>query len=365
MCNPKSATAGCIAGVLRRLLCSSSLPTYPADHILETYSVQCDIQLKGKEGTEPKVTPSIVARLMGLDSIPATQMTTNSVVRSRSMNSADYPPERDRMHVSHRRVKTSLSFREVPAFLEKEDEDFFILSFENEGGSETGEQRSKGTKSEMGFGELKQRRAERCRNKENKTESLPKKKNKEDQETIKMVLIEEQKKTKLREASEIIKPSKPINRKKVRDGEKLRKRKKNHSAVGKLVSECSDTEDSSPVSVLDFDDFLVDFQIHTSEEDSRSSPEPEHASNLISDVTERKTIEGKCKKGRQSDNYSEIWIEICRLTEGEMRESNWKYRELWKLEDIYADFGVHIFDRLLNELVVDQLGEHPLMDFDS
>ncbi|KAK9280678.1 hypothetical protein L1049_014376 [Liquidambar formosana] len=405
-CNSKSATAGCIAGVLRRLLCSSSLPTYPSDHIMETSPLECDKiqELEEEEKKEAPITPAspgIVARLMGLDSMPVnnlghTQMTPNSILRSRSMNSVDYWPECDRMQGRHRRVKTSLSFREPPTFLEREDEEFFILSFEN--GGESKELRSKGRKSEAALGELKQRRAERCRRKENRGENVLEQKKKEDQETRKKISIEKEnvrrrvsekpsqkiskvndstnnlRPTKMHAAAEIVKPTK---HKEARDGSKLRKKKKkNYSAAKKVVPECS-SEESSPVSVLDLDQFLVDLEVHTSEEDSRlmgssskrkllpeqencEQPSPLDTSSVISDdYRETKMIEGethgsKKKDYKQSQNYVDMWGEICRLVGGEMMESNRICKEMWKVEDfehIGADFGVQILDQLLNELV--------------
>ena len=177
--NSKSATAGCLAGLLRRILCSGNLPTHPSDQIKEVDSVLCDKdhELKAKENIETTTTPGIVARLMGLESLPEINLlhnsSPNSISRSRSMNSADHLAGFDQMQGPHRRVKSTLSFRELPTFLELENENFLVLSFEN--GGESKELRSEGRKSEMGFGELKQRRAERCKNRENRTERVAEK----------------------------------------------------------------------------------------------------------------------------------------------------------------------------------------------
>lgn len=82
--------------------------------------------------------PGIVARLMGLESLPKTNSTGDppSVSRCRSMSPADHWPDgSDRVQNQHRGVKTSLSFREMPTHLELEDVEFFVLSFESGNGS--------------------------------------------------------------------------------------------------------------------------------------------------------------------------------------------------------------------------------------
>lgn len=295
MCNSKSATAGCLAGILRRILCSGNLPTHPSDQIREADSVVCDNDQELKaakeciERFEASASPGIVARLMGLDSMPEinnllhASSKPNSISRSRSLNSADQLAGFDSMQGQHRRVKSTLSFREMPTFLELENENFFILSFET--GGEHKELRSKGKKSEMGFGELKQRRAERCKNGENRAERVSEKKktknnnnNKGCQEANKKQSkrISDNGKSKgssiTRSPSknsnekpygspEAVKTSKSVNQKEVFHGRKLSERKKTSlCVVQNTESECS-SEDSSPVSVLDFGHFLTDPEI--------------------------------------------------------------------------------------------------------
>ena len=308
MCNSKSAAAGCLTGILRRILCSGNLPTHPSDQIREADSVVCDKDQELKaakeciERFEASASPGIVAKLMGLDSMPEinnllhARSKPNSILRSRSMNSADQLAGFDSMQGQHRRVKSTLSFREMPTFLELENENFLILSFETEG--ENKELRSKGKKSEVGFGELKQRRAERCKNGENRAERVSEKKkkkkmmktinNKGCQEANKRVLSdlnEPEKQSKrisdngkskgssiTRSLSknshekpygspEAVKTSKPVKHKEVFHGRKLSERKKTSlRVVQNTESECS-SEDSSPVSVLDFGHFLTDPEI--------------------------------------------------------------------------------------------------------
>lgn len=247
ICGSKTA-AGCLAGILRRILCSRSLPTHPSDHITDhTTSVSCHMlrELESKEKfVEGKVTPipSVVARLMGLETMPkvlVSSTTPNSIGRSRSMNSMDYFKQSsdDRsMQGGHRRVKSTLSFREMPAFVELENEEFVVLSFENE--SEKKDKRFRGRKCETGNGELKQRKGEKCKNNDGRAK-VTEQKNKGGQRDGSQKKLNEQ--CALGSVSDDT-------------GAKFRKKKK----VKSVEHECCSSEESSPVSVLDFHQFVLD-----------------------------------------------------------------------------------------------------------
>lgn len=141
--NSHNATSGkCFFGVLRRLLCSSSLQTYPSDNYLSELDKIDFNQPKKALKTEdqenqPAATPGIVARLMGLESMPdinwapKQRTTLDSIMRSRSVSCVDYLPNFDLTQQSlHRRVRTSVSFREVPTSLHQQNRDFFVLCFD-------------------------------------------------------------------------------------------------------------------------------------------------------------------------------------------------------------------------------------------
>lgn len=72
-------------------------------------------------------TPGVVARLMGLSSLPDANWVPNhrarpgAVSRSKSVNFADYLLDFDSNQSHHRRIRTSASFREVP------HNDYFVL----------------------------------------------------------------------------------------------------------------------------------------------------------------------------------------------------------------------------------------------
>lgn len=303
MCNSKSATAGCLAGILRRILCSGTLPTHPSDHITE--DADSLMSLNVGEKNLSLETPGLVARLMGLESMPdvdfrCVKSRPNSVARSRSMNSTDRlagyncDDPKQQQQGRHRRAKSTTSFRETPEFVELGNEEFFILSFENV----SKEFRPKERKCEVGCGELRQRRIKKAENRTEKTAAKRMIKKKDDQEGKGSVLSdlngetthrrscsdkctnEDGNNVKVKDAttslvstkqnvvaSEAMKSRKykksekilPSNGVKPNLNKKTTKKKTISQAVKQKECECT-TEDSSPVSVLDCGQFLIDPQ---------------------------------------------------------------------------------------------------------
>ncbi|KAJ9146808.1 hypothetical protein P3X46_029033 [Hevea brasiliensis] len=423
MCTSKSATASCLAGILRRLLCSRSLPTHPSYPITDATSIPCHIKQQHLINSNESVptAPGIVARLMGLECFPdSIQVSACSISRSQSMNSAEFGDQSDQKQGQHRRVKSTLSFCEMPTFIELENEEFFVLSFEETG--ESKETRSRGRKCEVGFEELREKTREKCKSKENtndkvqvplKKKKKKKKKNKDGEEIInKMILkmlneeqpskripdthaqeidkIEDSHKATLplqdscekTDAATVLQEAKKshwINDKDVPRRPKLTRKKKkiNRCALkNEELEECS-SEDSSPVSVLDFDRFMVDPEVPLTEEDKKSISRRKLSSTLhdYDDLSEQnednnfigedhpnsKRKEEACgglrKKIRNAQHFLNMWSEICKLAEAQLLESNSTYEKIWKskdVEDIGADLGMQILDQLLEELV-DQL----------
>ncbi|KAH6806861.1 hypothetical protein C2S51_027969 [Perilla frutescens var. frutescens] len=108
----------CFSAILSRLLCSGGLPTHPSEQFNESSSVKLEIVPKCSESSAKP--PGVVARLMGLESFPASsappkERTLGDFFRSRSVNSIDFLSHFDPLKHGtprHRRVRTSLSFRE-------------------------------------------------------------------------------------------------------------------------------------------------------------------------------------------------------------------------------------------------------------
>lgn len=255
-------TAGCILGILRHFLCfNTSLPTHPSDHFNAEAAIPCRSGEVAESdiGEVSAATPGLVARLMGLDSMPMiNHKDFNSVRRTQSMDSLR---DVELVQRKHRHVKSTLSFRDAPTFLELEDEEFFILSFERRGKNK--DLRTKTRKCDLGFLEMRTKRSEI----KNGDKSQSRQSDKEIQE---INHVSDRNSKHLRTnchqnscsqeiATQQIK--KPINKVETNGG-RLRKKKKdqNCSPVNKVETEC-DSENTSPVSVLEFSELPIEFEV--------------------------------------------------------------------------------------------------------
>lgn len=196
---------GCILGILNRILRFRSLSTYPSDQLFESHSDFQELE-EAKQTKQSLVTPSVVARLMGLDTIPTNTpiQSPDSITRSFSMDL-----NQNQEQCRHRRVKSSsrCSVLEMNGFFEFENDDFLVLNFV--------ESKKKSSKS-----------------KKKKPENL----NLNSDEVFESEEVEFRKR----------------RRRKKRNKNIMKKKKKT-----RVDDECS-SEESSPVSVLDFDQFLTD-----------------------------------------------------------------------------------------------------------
>ncbi|GKA55193.1 3',5'-cyclic-nucleotide phosphodiesterase [Tanacetum coccineum] len=112
-----SSKTSCFSSILRRVICSNGIPTHPSSDIDNPNVVQ--IKLHPPSPPAPAPAPAnIVARLMGLDSLPnsphSSKVSLGSLMRkSRSVGSLDFIPNFDiTKQPHHRRLRTSLSYRE-------------------------------------------------------------------------------------------------------------------------------------------------------------------------------------------------------------------------------------------------------------
>lgn len=408
-------SSGCFNGVLRRLLCSGSVPTHPTDQIAEPYTTQLTL-LPGKPNPDLKiqssassVTPGIVARLMGLDSLPETNWVSKGrapdlVSRSRSVSFADYLmdfdlADQDRQH-HHRRVRTSVSFREVPAALNhQKSPDFLLVYLDNVDKSK--EIGSKVKKSEMGFGELKQgKKEQRSRNKENskrESDEIMKQKKKKE----KMVAIKQNKKiSKLKDEPRrecgaqsskskglgySVSPNKKTsyknggaaNFKESSDRHQLKKTTQKKKAVGeprikktnhqhafakeKEAAGFHGLENTSPVSVLCIDDMLIQHEAWISgysmpvdlNSNMKSSPKAPYIADPEVRTARRKDFEPI--KDEDTRDYAELLAsKIQRWTEEDLKESNWVAKNVSGFEgyeEICLGFEGLILDMLLQQAI--------------
>uniref|UniRef100_A0A7N0U4L8 DUF3741 domain-containing protein n=1 Tax=Kalanchoe fedtschenkoi TaxID=63787 RepID=A0A7N0U4L8_KALFE len=359
-CDGSGAAAGCIFSVLRRMLCSGSLPTHPSDHssVAEERVSVCG----RKEKRAVESSPGIVARLMGLDSMP------ERITRSRSLNSVDQiKAEGDedggiRLQGKklHRRSKTSVSFRERPEFLELEDDEFIVLRFDD-----GDEKRSPGSSSE-----LKQGRAKPRRNREEKDGERKQRKACEADAQARSIRT-------------ILQPAEPESD--YMEAKSRRKQKQTSLAKKKKkeVASESDSEESSPVSIFDFyqpktgqeaeqetetlvsaddDSWTRSSSSSSSSNSSRqSSPEPEPDKTKISQNDQKAEAEHQQQHALLSKTVAAVngqkknrkaWDRACSVAVAEISSAEWGVKDVG---DAAAELQVHIMDQLFNDLITDLL----------
>ncbi|KAL5806898.1 hypothetical protein ACOSQ4_029631 [Xanthoceras sorbifolium] len=408
MVGTQNADSGCFSGILRRLLCQGSLQTHPSDQIPELNRADFD-EPKKEPATQAKIqtpgAPGVVARLMGLESLPEpnwipTGKAPDSVTRSRSVNFMDYLLKFDLSQATlHRRVRTSVSFREVPTPLHQQNNDLFVMYLD--GVDEKKQMGSKVRKSGVEIGDLKQKEE---KSKKNTRERLVVKK-KESQEKSKRVskFIDEPRRVSVKKHSKInnsckgakdlgaVLPSKkPFNResgailkkrspvKPIRQKEALSRSKVTEKIKELEAAECS-SENSSPVSVLDVSDFSIYDDTPFSEKDPRymdlnskweasvkavdsDYPSPNSTHILRNDDIESRLIKKKKYQSmdiQNTDYYSELAAKLCWFTEKAIMQSNWMPKKVLNFKDfeeICMEFGEHILATLLHQVVEELAG---------
>ncbi|KAL7169630.1 hypothetical protein ACSBR2_034631 [Camellia fascicularis] len=397
MTKSQNSNFKCFSGILRRLLCSDSLPTHPSDLITDsTTTIPTTTFENPTEDFKTQIkTPGLVARLMGLDSLPDLNLVPkdSSILRSRSVNSVNYLPDFNPTLSRHRRVRTSLSFREVPTFLQqqqpkKHNLDFFVLCLEKVGGNGGNKM---GLSSDMALKDLKQQEMKTERNRENLSETKFENKRKvsrrkEDQPNRlcgncsskvdnvnldrknKVVVVQRQPRESLiGKKSEV----KNVNQKKTGSELKIENKKRSRNNIAKKVQQsvCV-SENLSPVSVLDLHHESTSGHTKVTISNSRSSnvadndnnnPSSNYTRNFIADehhvIKAKKNRDDKAKKTSETQYYDGMLTEILRLTEKGIEETHWvneKVIEFEDVEEICTVFGQQILDLLFHQ-VVDEL----------
>ncbi|XP_026429025.1 uncharacterized protein LOC113324987 [Papaver somniferum] len=282
---------------------------------------------------------------MGLETMPELDLmmtekkkkNPESIGRSRSTNSVDFSAKIDQNHHrKHRRVKSSLSFLEMPECFELENDEFLLLTFEND----------------------EEEHKERVKCDVNKNERL-------------------QRRNKIRNDLGLVHPLKEI----ISDnnGSNSTKAKNRKSGLQKNVDEVvPELENWSPNSVLNLDEFQLDndssslseeelkernsnsrwkLSTDTASSDSTSQHFP------VTDILEFRTngsVELTKAEFSATGNCKEMWQQVCKLTEDDMETTSWLLKkQVQRMEEwveIAAEFGQEILDRLLQE-VVTEVGE--------
>ncbi|KAI3514052.1 hypothetical protein L1887_12368 [Cichorium endivia] len=315
-------TTSCIPAALRRLLCFHSLPTLPFDYHIEEYGRNeldenyCGNKLNGS--------PGIVAKLMGLDSMPA----GNSINQWSEL----------------RLQKKRAYVHEAPTFVELENEKFIILSFE--GGGKDKELELKSSKTRKGLIEFKEK-TRHMKNQEMRICQTPE----NDAEVKNSCELFDSK-------SGFDKNSKKLCETECAKTGGLRNK------IHQKVETESDSENSSPVSVLEFPDHQE--ASHSGKQASKSKNSRRKLTTDLEGVETRSScnstdegvetsINGKRFLGLKKKNFmiGDMWEEICRMAEREVMDLSRVKKERWKGEEfveIGMSFELQILDQLILEL---------------
>ncbi|KAG4925266.1 hypothetical protein JHK82_051101 [Glycine max] len=402
MAKPNNAKPGCFSDFFQLLFCAedgNSSPMHPSNHITKPYATE--VVHSHKDAMAKNATkPGVVARLMGLDSLPSTKLVSNtnntpdSIPRSRSVNFVDYLRKFDTTsQANHHQVKTtSASFREVPSLLQHKNKnnDLVVFYWNNE--SEDQEVVSFLRKQEMGLGESRQRKKQGSKNKEivsvTKERSHTKRKKISKFENEPRVVLPLKHSSKVRNHHETkvlapvsacskscsnsrrkcgsgpsgLRPSSnlPNKQKKVFSEPKCTKKTKKQQSTKKIDTECS-TENFSPISVLDDYDYSFlygpDFPDYTNPVMPKikwESSEQLFTSDNVGDRASKNKGYSYPDINKKEEYLSELMVKLRNLTQNEMRESDFTPKRMCEsgsYEEICMEYEHKIFDILLNEVV--------------
>ncbi|CAL5189657.1 unnamed protein product [Lathyrus oleraceus] len=314
-CSSKTIAAGCFTAIFHRIREFHSKFT---SEKVQKFKTNTAINSTITSSSLYSSSSGIVARLMGLDSMAE-----------------------NKIEICSESTQSSKVHYVSQGFQLLENENFLVFSFES--GGESRKFKSKGRKREKGCVDLKKRREERDEVKKNKREMVN-----GGEFQFENSLFKE-----------------------VGNGEKVKKRKKGKTCFveNKVESEIG-SEDSSPVSVFDFErdlsgteedlcDVAMSWRRKLSPVLENDKLYIQHSdSNLMNEEMEVEEIEnnvheGSKKKERQNNECVDIWSKICRLVEDELVGSNLQERKRRQseFESLSADLESEILDDLLDELI--------------
>ncbi|KAH9672995.1 ALC-interacting protein 1 [Citrus sinensis] len=405
----QSADSGCFKGLLRRLLCRGSLQTHPSDQIIPEPKEPDEFnEQKPEAKIEASGAPGLVARLMGLDSLPEAKSVPKgrapeSVTRSRSVNFMEYLLE---LHVAqahqHRRVRTSVSFREVPTMSRQQNQDSFVLYLGKEDERNMGLKVRKG-KASVDSGGMKKKKEEKIKSKKKENEGTSKKVSKFIDEPRRVSVKRSAKIKNCKGAKDfgVVLPAKncgnkepeaalktrkkgpvmPMHQKEVPTRGKISNKSKHQLVIEEVKpAECS-SENSSPVSVLDVSDFSIFDDTQLSDEKRCMELNSKSLHSLMTancdypsscsartlsyhDLDQLRVIkkkENESMDNQMVDYYAELATKIHKVTEEAILQSNWvpeKVLNFEDLEELCMELGQHILAILLQQMIAELVGSN-------
>ncbi|KAK7294705.1 hypothetical protein RJT34_17598 [Clitoria ternatea] len=406
MAKPENAKPGCFSEFFHLLFCAAgnanTPPMHPSksNHIAKPYATE-SVHCANKDSMTNISKPGVVARLMGLDSLPNTNFeqkrntnTPDSVSRSRSVNFVDYLLKFDANQTNQ--VKTSASFREFSTLFQQKKHD--LLLYLDSGSSSDHQDHKVGSFlriQEVGLGESRQRKKQGSKNKEivRETKNVSNDRNHGKSKRIskfkdepRVVLVKHSSKVGNQNEARVLasvsacsknfggsrkvgggsrsrsSSTLPNKLKKVSSEPKHTRKTRKQESPKKIETECS-SENLSPISVLDDNDYSFlfgpDFLDFTCLSMSKTKLESSEQQFLVDCSVEDRA--SKNNKGyscadinREKEYISEVMLKLRKLTENDLRESDRKLKGMCDtetLEEICLAYEHTIFDILLHELV--------------
>ncbi|KAK8947126.1 hypothetical protein KSP39_PZI007174 [Platanthera zijinensis] len=335
----RAEAAGCITGVLRRILCRSLRERSYRDEDKEVGTrSERRLAKQGKcEVARASRTPSpgLVARLMGLETSAAFPFAQPEMIsRTRSANSAEASIGAGKLSEqrSGSHLRKSQSFHEGPSYLRKESEEFLVLTFGDYDDGEASELIPMRVDFDVGMENRNVSRGERKLTEKKRRGNRMRENDAESNRCDAAKAFVSTSTEKEMEPNEMI----------------VRGRKKLCFAQGEMETECS-TQNSSPVSVFD-----LPLQLDT---ECLIVPDSSVLVELqkISLEVERESKEAKiCEMVAQ--DLPDIWERICKLGEEDLIKQNWitkKIKESKEAEELGYVIWHDILDLLLHEAVLD------------
>ncbi|XP_020578266.1 uncharacterized protein LOC110023283 [Phalaenopsis equestris] len=343
--------SGCITGVLQRILCRNLRERRFADEEEQVVGLRKEERGKSEAGAPASSSPGVVARLMGLESLPAFPYSQpEAISRTRSANSAE--PWKgsgilgeQKCGIAGSELRKSQSFREVRSYLRKESEEFLVLSF--------------GDYDECEASELNDKKrdfcSEQCTTKVNRAEKK-KSRNKSFVNSAEIVLND-------------LKSSVPpfVDHISISETEIAERssscRKKISFGQRELETDCG-SQNSSPVSVLDLP-LVADGDCITSPDSSITvckvsmvSEEEDSRKKVLLEVEDDCRKAGRC--GLAAQDLPDIWALICSLAGDDLNNSKWAQANIVKSEEA-EEIGFvvwqHMLEILLNEAIFEMFYE--------
>ncbi|KAJ1695571.1 hypothetical protein LUZ63_012269 [Rhynchospora breviuscula] len=330
----RQPTFGCASAILRHFLRRHKIS------IDENYTEVVELSTNEMNAQSP----NIVARLMGLDSMPISPHSSclNSVGRSRSTNSVESWPGilTERSNASS--VNSLVSFHEKPIYLREENDEFLVLSFTPD---ENEESLSNWGKCRLSTAvDRKKRRILRKQNREKCVSGRCEKK-----ENCRKLQRDQKEESMTKHGNNGELPL-------ILDLEKLKVIQR------KVETECL-SQNSSPVSVLDLPETNDEYPTEPNSPNSGATPQAKKQSSRRKLSSNFENLEGSFSSSNfQVKEVSNLQTN-CRITscdstvvkyyvEEDLKNSVWVEREIMKAvhaEEIAIEIGMKILDLLLSE----------------